>query len=166
MAAAFMTVIIDVINDSSSIDLPGATQLQAWGDTALKYLSVPSKPLSLGLRIVDEDESAAINLAYRQKDYATNVLSFSAELPDAVLESLDELPLGDLVICAPIVAREAAAQAKSLPAHWAHMLIHGMLHLNGFDHESESEALEMETLEARILEDLGFENPYQSEQQH
>jgi probable rRNA maturation factor len=165
MAAAFMTVIIDVINDSTSIDLPGATQLQAWGDTALKYLSVPSKPLSLGLRIVDEDESAAINLAYRQKDYATNVLSFSAELPEAILDSLDEVPLGDLVICAPIVAREADAQAKSLTAHWAHMLIHGMLHLNGFDHESESEALEMETLEERILEELGFDNPYQPEQQ-
>lgn len=165
MAATFMTVIIDVINDSTRIDLPGATQLQAWGDTALKYLSVPSKPLSLGLRIVDEDESAAINLAYRQKDYATNVLSFSAELPEAILDSLDEVPLGDLVICAPIVAREADAQAKSLPAHWAHMLIHGMLHLNGFDHESESEALEMETLEARILEELGFDNPYQPEQQ-
>jgi probable rRNA maturation factor len=165
MAAMFMTVIIDVINDSTSINLPGATQLQAWGDTALKYLSVPSKPLSLGLRIVDEDESAAINLAYRQKDYATNVLSFSAELPEAILDSLDEVPLGDLVICAPIVAREADAQAKSLPAHWAHMLIHGMLHLNGFDHESESEALEMETLEARILEELGFDNPYQPEQQ-
>ena len=160
-----MTVIIDVINDSTRIDLPGATQLQAWGDTALKYLSVPSKPLSLGLRIVDEDESAAINLAYRQKDYATNVLSFSAELPEAILDSLDEVPLGDLVICAPIVAREADAQAKRLPAHWAHMLIHGMLHLNGFDHESESEALEMETLEARILEELGFDNPYQPEQQ-
>jgi probable rRNA maturation factor len=165
MAAAFMTVIIDVINDSTSTQVPGAAQLQIWGDTALKYLTVPDKPLSLGLRIVDEDESAAINLAYRQKDYATNVLSFSAELPDAVLESLDEVPLGDLVICAPIVAREATAQAKSLPAHWAHMLIHGMLHLNGFDHESESEALEMETLETRILHDLGFDNPYQSEQQ-
>lgn len=160
-----MTVIIDVINDSNSTQVPGAPQLQIWGDTALNYLTVPDKPLSLGLRIVDEDESAAINLAYRQKHYATNVLSFRAELPDAVLESLDEVPLGDLVICAPIVAREAAAQAKSLPAHWAHMLIHGMLHLNGFDHESESDALEMETLETRILHDLGFDNPYQSEQQ-
>ena len=159
-----MTVIIDVINDSTSTQVPDAPQLQIWGDTALNYLTVPDKPLSLGLRIVDEDESAAINLAYRQKDYATNVLSFSAELPDVVLESLDEVPLGDIVICAPIVAREAAAQAKSLPAHWAHMLIHGMLHLNGFDHESESEAQEMETLETRILHDLGFDNPYPSEQ--
>lgn len=164
-----MTVIIDVIYDSASADVPAETQFQDWGQTAVKYLKMSSKPLSLGLRIVDEDESAAINLAYRQKDYATNVLSFSAdsaELPDVILDSLDEIPLGDLVICAPIVAREAATQAKALPAHWAHMLIHGLLHLNGFDHETEAEALEMEELETRILEELGFDNPYKAEQQH
>jgi probable rRNA maturation factor len=166
MAAALMTVIIDVIYDSASTDIPAETQFQDWGQTAVKYLKRSSKPLSLGLRIVDEDESAAINLAYRQKDYATNVLSFSAELPDVILESLEEIPLGDLVICAPIVAKEAATQAKPLPAHWAHMLIHGLLHLNGFDHETEAEALEMEELETRILEELGFDNPYKAEQQH
>lgn len=160
-----MTVIIDVIYDSASANVPTETQFQDWGQTAVKYLKSSSKPLSLGLRIVDEDESAAINLAYRQKDYATNVLSFSAELPDVILGSLDEIPLGDLVICAPIVAREAATQAKDLPAHWAHMLIHGLLHLNGFDHETEAEALEMEELETRILEELGFDNPYKAEQQ-
>ena len=87
-------------------------------------------------------------------------------MPDVILESLDEIPLGDLVICAPIVAGEAATQAKTLPAHWAHMLIHGLLHLNGFDHETEPEALEMEALETRILEELGFDNPYKAEQQH
>lgn len=161
-----MTVIIDVIYDSASADIPAETQFQEWGQAAAKYLKKSSKPLSLGLRIVDENESAAINLAYRQKDYATNVLSFSAELPDVILESLDEIPLGDLVICAPIVAGEAATQAKTLPAHWAHMLIHGLLHLNGFDHETEPEALEMEALETRILEELGFDNPYKAEQQH
>lgn len=159
-----MTVIIDVINDSTDTNVPTASQLQAWGDTALKYLKVPTKPMSLGLRIVDEDESAAINLAYRQKDYATNVLSFSAELPDEILNSLDEIPLGDLVICAPVVMLEAAEQSKSLPAHWAHMLIHGLLHLNGFDHETYSEALAMEELETRILRELGFDNPYSAEQ--
>lgn len=161
-----MTVIIDVIYDSACTDIPAETQFRDWGQTAVKYLKMSSKPLSLGLRIVDEDESAAINLAYRQKDYATNVLSFSAKLPDIILDSLDEIPLGDLVICAPIVAREAATQAKTLPAHWAHMLIHGLLHLNGFDHETEAEACEMEELETQILEELGFENPYTAEQQH
>ena len=161
-----MTVIIDVIYDSASANIPEETQFQDWGQAAVKHLEKSSKPQSLGLRIVDEDESAAINLAYRQKDYATNVLSFSAELPDVILKSLDEIPLGDLVICAPIVAREAASQAKTLPAHWAHMLIHGLLHLHGFDHETEAEALEMEELETRILEELGFDNPYKAEQQH
>lgn len=159
-----MTVIIDVINDSASTNIPGAVQLQTWGDAVLKHLDASDKPVSLGLRIVDEDESAAINLAYRQKDYATNVLSFGVDIPDEIINSLDEVPLGDLVICASVVAREADAQEKSLPAHWAHMLIHGMLHLHGFDHETDAEALAMETLETQILAELGFENPYKAEQ--
>ncbi len=161
-----MTVIIDVINDSASTNVPGAVQLQTWGEAVLKHLEATNKPLSLGLRIVDEEESAAINLAYRQKDYATNVLSFGVEIPDEIVHNLDEIPLGDLVICATVVAREAEAQDKSLPAHWAHMLVHGMLHLNGFDHETEAEALAMETLETLILAELGFENPYKAEQQN
>ncbi|TFH71466.1 rRNA maturation RNase YbeY [Gammaproteobacteria bacterium LSUCC0112] len=159
-----MTVIIDVINDSASTNIPGAVQLQTWGGAVLKHLDASEKPVSLGLRIVDEDESAAINLAYRQKDYATNVLSFAVDIPDEIINSLDEVPLGDLVICASVVAREADAQEKSLPAHWAHMLIHGMLHLHGFDHETDAEALAMETLETQILAELGFENPYKAEQ--
>lgn len=159
-----MTVIIDVINDSASTNIPGAVQLQTWGDAVLKHLDASDKPVCLGLRIVDEDESAAINLAYRQKDYATNVLSFGVDIPDEIINSLDEVPLGDLVICASVVAREADAQEKSLPAHWAHMLIHGMLHLHGFDHETDAEALAMETLETQILAELGFENPYKAEQ--
>jgi probable rRNA maturation factor len=155
-----MTVIIDVINDSASTNIPGAVQLQTWGDVVLKHLDASEKPVSLGLRIVDEDESAAINLAWRQKDYATNVLSFGVDIPDEIINNLDEVPLGDLVICASVVAREADAQEKSLPAHWAHMLVHGMLHLHGFDHETDAEALAMETLETQILAELGFENPY------
>lgn len=159
-----MTVIIDVINDSASTNIPGAVQLQTWGNAVLKHLDSSDKPVSLGLRIVDEDESAAINLAWRQKDYATNVLSFGVDIPDEIINSLDEVPLGDLVICAPVVAHEAEVQEKSLPAHWAHMLVHGMLHLHGFDHETETDALAMETLETLILAELGFENPYNAEQ--
>jgi probable rRNA maturation factor len=162
---AHMTVTIDVINDSASERIPAATELQAWCDAAIKYLPASKKPQSLGVRIVDETESAEINLAYRGKDYATNVLSFAADLPDAVLASFDEVPLGDLLICAPVVEREAGEQNKTLYAHWAHMLIHGILHLHGFDHENEEEAAEMETLESDILLSLGFEKPYQSELQ-
>jgi probable rRNA maturation factor len=162
---AHMTVTIDVMNDSVSDRSPAATELQGWCDAAIKYLPASKKPQSLVVRIVDEAESAEINLSYRGKDYATNVLSFSADLPDAVLASIDEVPLGDLLICAPVVEREAGEQNKTLNAHWAHMLIHGILHLHGFDHENEEEAAEMETLESDILLSLGFENPYQSELQ-
>jgi probable rRNA maturation factor len=163
MAAPHMTVIIDVINDSVGTQTPAATDLQLWCTEALKHLPAHSKLVNLSLRIVDEDESAAINLAYRQKDYATNVLSFGAQLPESVVNSLDEIPLGDLLICAPVVAREADEQGKTLNAHWAHMVIHGILHLHGYDHENDADAAEMETLESDILLSLGFEKPYQAD---
>nr|WP_228276757.1 rRNA maturation RNase YbeY [Marinobacter sp. JSM 1782161] len=111
------------------------------------------------LRIVDEDESAALNGQYRQKDRPTNVLSFPFEQPEGIT-----LPLaGDLVICAPVVAREAHEQGKTLSAHWAHMVIHGMLHLQGYDHIDDRDAEIMETLEIRLLAELGFSNPYLAE---
>ena len=114
----------------------------------------------VGIRIVDELESEKLNGQYRHKDYATNVLSFTNDLPSNILDSLEELPLGDLAICAPVVEREASEQNKTIHAHWAHMVIHGVLHLQGFDHEDESDAEEMETLECSILAKLGLANPY------
>lgn len=158
-----MTVIIDVINDSASSQIPAATELQVWCDAAIKHLPASKKPQSLGVRIVDEAESAEINLAYRGKNHATNVLSFGADIPEIVMSSLEEIPLGDLLICAQVVEREANEQNKVLNAHWAHMLIHGILHLHGFDHETDEEAAQMETLESDILLSLGFDKPYQSE---
>lgn len=158
-----MTVIIDVINDSAAPAVPTVTEMQIWSDAAVEHLPPINKPLSLGVRIVDEAESAEINLAYRQKDYATNVLSFGADIPEVIVDSLEEIPLGDLLICAPVVAREAKEQGKILNAHWAHMLIHGILHLHGFDHEDDADAAEMEALESTILLSLGFEKPYQAE---
>jgi probable rRNA maturation factor len=116
--------------------------------------------VTVGLRIVDADEGEQINQQYRGRDYATNVLSFGSELPDVVLDTLDEIPLGDLVICAPVVEREATEQGKPLPAHWAHMLVHGLLHLHGFDHEVDEQASVMEALETRILTEMGFDDPY------
>jgi len=155
-----MTVIIDVINDSCAAALPSAEQLQQWSDTVSGHLPPSSKPVTVGLRIVDADEGEQINQQYRGRDYATNVLSFGSELPDVVLDTLDEIPLGDLVICAPVVEREATEQGKPLPAHWAHMLVHGLLHLHGFDHEVDEQASVMEALETRILTEMGFDDPY------
>jgi probable rRNA maturation factor len=110
----------------------------------------------LSLRIVDDEEMRELNGRYRGKDGPTNVLSFSAELPDAV-----DLPLlGDIVICAPVVRSEAQAQGKLPAAHWDHMLIHGILHLLGFDHETDGEAAEMEALETQALQGLGWPCPY------
>ena len=129
----------------------------ALGDNAV---ATEVKPFLVGIKIVDELESAQLNNQYRHKNYATNVLSFSNDLPENILDSLDEIPLGDLAICAAVVEREANVQNKTLQAHWAHMVIHGVLHLQGFDHESENEAEEMETLERNLLAKLGLADPY------
>jgi probable rRNA maturation factor len=114
------------------------------------------KPAEVAIRIVGADEGQALNRDYRGKDYATNVLSFPAELPPGV-----DLPLiGDLAICAPVVAREAAEQGKKPRDHWAHLTVHGTLHLLGYDHIEDAEAEAMEALETRILAGLGIGDPY------
>ncbi|MFT3806004.1 rRNA maturation RNase YbeY [Arenimonas sp.] len=110
----------------------------------------------LGIRLVDAKVGRSLNRHYRDKDYATNVLSFPADLPEGVTLPL----LGDLVICAPVVAREAREQGKALAAHYAHLTIHGVLHLLGLDHEDEREAEAMEQIEREILAGLGFADPY------
>jgi probable rRNA maturation factor len=113
-------------------------------------LAVPGE---LSVRIVDEIEGRALNLQYRGKDYATNVLTFDYAQSPRVM--------ADLVLCGPVVAREAATQRKSLEAHYAHLLVHGTLHAQGWDHEtSERDALEMESLEILLLGALGYPNPY------
>ena len=134
---------------------PSAEMLRAWARHALGSAARGE----LTLRIVDEDESAALNNKYRGKRGPTNVLSFGAEpLPDAVGTEL--LPLGDLVICAAVVQREAREQGKPAPAHWAHMVVHGVLHLQGFEHETSTEAATMEARERELLAALGFPDPY------
>ncbi|WP_188150439.1 rRNA maturation RNase YbeY [Teredinibacter waterburyi] len=112
---------------------------------------------SLSIRVVDEAESRELNGQYRGKDYPTNVLSFPCELPDDVDIEL----LGDLVICAEVVDREADEQNKPVEAHWAHMTVHGCLHLLGYDHQDDDEAEQMEQLETKILAALGYPAPYQ-----
>ncbi len=126
--------------------------------TAAEALSAAGRDedSEISLRIVDSDEMQALNARYRGKDKPTNVLSFPAELPEGVTVPL----LGDIAICAAVVEREAKEQQKELKAHWDHMLVHGVLHLLGYDHEDDDEAAEMEALETRVLADLGWPNPY------
>ena len=117
----------------------------------------------VAIQLVDAAEGQVMNRQYRGKDYATNVLSFPADLPEGLPEDFDFPQLGDLVICAPVVAREAAEQGKALGDHYAHLTIHGVLHLLGFDHVEEAEAEEMEALERQILASLGIADPYAGE---
>ncbi|MGA9853567.1 MAG: rRNA maturation RNase YbeY [Gammaproteobacteria bacterium] len=133
--------------------LPTQIQFTRWVQAALagKHASA-----ELSIRIVDEDESTTFNQTYRHKDYPTNVLSFPAELPPGI----QSLLLGDLVMCAPVVMKEAAEQGKAAEAHWAHLTVHGTLHLLGYDHMTEVQARKMESLEAAILAGLGFPDPY------
>jgi probable rRNA maturation factor len=116
---------------------------------------------NISLRIVDSEEIQALNLQYRNKDKPTNVLSFPCVLPDGV----DDPLLGDIVICGPIIEQEASEYNIEVQAHWAHMLIHGTLHLLGYDHIEEADALAMEKLETNILTKLGFPEPY-TQQDH
>lgn len=146
---------------SLSTEYPDEKLMQSW----LNHIDKDTDDESVGIRIVDAEESADLNNQYRHKQGATNVLSFPFEsqfIPDDSSdddECLDDF-LGDLVICVPIVKAEAEAQGKALDAHWAHMIVHGVLHLKGYDHMNPSEAEEMETLERSILGRLGFPDPY------
>jgi probable rRNA maturation factor len=135
--------------------VPEKAQFEQWVLAALQEHAAGE----LAIRIVDEDEGRELNHQYRGKDYATNVLSFPFEPPEGV--PIDYL--GDLVICAPVVEREAIEQAKALKNHWAHMVVHGVLHLQGYDHIEKDDAQEMETLEKAIMARLGYSDPYQDE---
>lgn len=144
-------------------EVPGKDEIEACLSAVLRIDgSAPAGASGISIRVVDEAESRALNLHYRGKDRSTNVLAFSVDLPDiGAWPESTPVPLGDLVICAPVVVREAAEQGKDLAAHWTHMLVHGMLHLLGYDHESEDQADTMEVLEIRILQDQGVKNPYE-----
>jgi probable rRNA maturation factor len=135
--------------------LPSARSFRRWVDAALAGAK-RRKSAELAIRIVGTREGRHLNRDYRGKDYATNVLSFPTEWPEGV-----SLPLiGDLAICAPVVAREAAEQGKPANHHWAHMTVHGVLHLLGYDHIEDADAEAMEALETRILAKLGINDPY------
>ena len=137
--------------------VPAAVSFCKWVAAALEGRI---READLAIRIVDEKEGRALNHHYRGKDYATNVLSFPAELPEGLPKGVKLPLLGDLVLCAPVVAREAREQGKPLNAHYAHLTVHGCLHLLGWDHEDAQEAEAMEQLEREILAGLGLPDPY------
>ncbi|MGX2950649.1 rRNA maturation RNase YbeY [Ursidibacter sp. B-7004-1] len=157
-----MNLFIDLqLACENSNNLPTEEQFSHWVNQALTMQAQTADypETEITIRIVDEAESHELNLTYRGKDKPTNVLSFPFEVPEGI-----ELPLlGDLVICRQVVEKEALEQQKPLDAHWAHLAIHGTLHLLGYDHLTDEEAEEMESLETQIMQSLGYEDPYLSE---
>lgn len=139
-----LALAIQIAADDGS--LPTRVQLRQWARAALLY------DCSATLRIVNKREARELNRQFRGRDYATNVLTFVYQC-DPIIE-------GDIALCAPVIAAEAAAQRKPVQAHWAHLVVHGMLHLQGYDHERPSEAELMETLETEIVTQLGYADPY------
>jgi len=137
-------------------EYPAEAQFQCWLDAALAGREQDSEVV---IRLVDEAESADLNQQYRHKSGPTNILSFPFEAPPGVDMDL----LGDLVICAPLIVKEAAEQHKAVEQHWAHITVHGVLHLLGYDHIEEQEAERMEALEIAILQTLNIANPYLEE---
>jgi len=151
-----MSIDLQVVTDCT--ELPESQLLADWVELATKQ----RKNTEVVVRLVDEAESAELNETYRQKNGPTNVLSFPFEKPEGLPEdALSSDTLGDLVICAPVVLKEAAEQGKKVSEHWAHMVIHGCLHLQGYDHINNDDAQVMELLEIQLLNNIGISNPYE-----
>ena len=145
---------IEVQNVSSSSAVPNKEQLSCWAEAA--FFDSNRAVVELAVRIVDEAESAELNQRYRNQDKPTNVLSFAYEDPPGVITEF----LGDLVICAPLVEREAETQRRTPESYWAHMVVHGVMHLRGFDHEDGDNATLMQQKETKAMHRLGFQDPY------
>ncbi|SDX53763.1 rRNA maturation RNase YbeY [Thiocapsa roseopersicina] len=160
-----LTLDLDLQIACEAADLPTPADFERWAAAAL---SGRRERASLTIRLVDSEEGAVLNGTYRGREGPTNVLSFPFDLPPELelgLDSQDPIAdlLGDLVICADVVQREAREQCKAAQAHWAHMVVHGVLHLLDYDHLTERDAEEMETLESGILGALGFPSPYEDQ---
>lgn len=150
-------------DSSGSAGVPAENQIEQWVNHVLANQrdgsSLPNLP-ELSIQVVDEASISELNESYRQKSGPTNVLSFPFEAPPGLPEEEADKLLGDIIICAQVVSREATEQNKSLQAHWAHMVVHGVLHLLGYDHLDDDEAEAMESLEIQLLNELTFPNPY------
>ncbi len=144
---------LDVQYGTTRANVPAVGSMRRWAELALSDMM---EPLELSVRIVGEEEGTSLNKKWRNRSYATNVLSFKATAPPGVTPR----PLGDIVLCAPVVLCEAKQQCKPVMAHWAHLLLHGTLHLLGYDHERQRDAEVMERQERQFLKTLGFADPY------
>lgn len=154
-----MSIELDLqIASENQTGLPSKEEFQCWLDKVIPQFQTSAE---LTIRIVDKEESQYLNREYRGIDKPTNVLSFPFEVPSEIELNL----LGDLVICRQIVEEEAIEQNKTLLAHWAHMVVHGSLHLLGYDHITDDEAEEMESIEAELMQNIGFNDPYQPEKE-
>jgi len=151
---------LDLQVESRFPELPSQSEFERWTSAALTEREADTE---LVIRVVDEEESRTLNREYRGKDKPTNVLSFPFDPPPGLPDELVWAAIGDLVICAPVVAQEAAEQGKASLDHWAHMVVHGILHLLGYDHLDDGEAEAMEGREREILATLGVADPYFSE---
>lgn len=154
---ATMQLELEVQRCSTNHEIPRDEEFRLWAATALDG---QEGVVSLAIRVVDEAEALRFNRDYRARDYATNVLSFPAELPAGLPDDIRRSQLGDLLICAPVVTREAQEQRCKASDHWAHLVIHGVLHLLGYDHQQRDEAEVMESLETEMLARLGIGDPY------
>ena len=152
-----MTLTLELQLATDDCAVPAETDLRRW---AVAAVGDRKQEAELVVRVVDEAESQALNSTYRGGQQPTNVLSFPFQPPPGIPNA----HLGDLVICAPVVAREAREQGKDATAHWAHMLVHGVLHLLGYDHQTEEQAGVMEGVEREVLRELGFADPYQEDE--
>ena len=147
-----MTIDVDIQIVTEFETIPEKNEFEGWVSAALQS---DFDNLEQTIRIVDEAEIQSLNSQFRASNTPTNILSFPSEIPH-----IDYQNLGDLIICAPIVLSEAKQQGKDIIAHWAHLVVHGMLHLQGYDHEDDESAKKMEALEVKILSTLGYSNPY------
>jgi len=162
------TVLLDLQIATDDANLPSTQEFTLLVNYVIAQIqmdseSLPVLPVELTIRVVDEEEAQQLNLAYRERDYATNVLSFPFEQDFPAGVELPTILLGDLIICAPVIQREANQQNKNAIAHWAHMVVHGCLHLLGYDHIKDQDAEHMEALETQLLEHFGFADPYRVE---
>ena len=146
------------IQRATDASTPDDTTLTGWAERVLQACKTKG---DITLRLVDSDESQTLNREYRDKDKPTNVLSFPFDMPEGLPADAMPALLGDIVVCTAVVEREAVEQHKQAEAHWAHMVVHGVLHLLGHDHIDDQDAMQMEALEIDILQGLGFANPYE-----
>ena len=159
MSSSPPVIDVEIVSDDGTI--PSIGEITDWVRRALDAVPQPPQDAELAVRVVAAEEMQSLNCEHRQKDVPTNVLSF----PIGEIQGLPAAAgnfLGDIVVCAPVVSREAAEQGKNLNDHWAHMLVHGTLHLLGYDHQVDSEAAKMEALEQQVLARHGVANPYRA----